>query len=102
MTTQTVEMDLKEGDDVVYLSDGIIEAQSESGDPLGFDQLEALLARQADRSPSAIRDAILEAVAHHSGNRPADDDRTIMIVRFDSMLVAQEPELAMAAGAAGY
>ena len=101
LVTHTVETELQEGDALVYLSDGIIEAQSESGDPLGFDQLEALLARQTDRSPSAIRDAILEAVAQHSGNRPADDDRTIMIVRFDSLPVAQEPELAMAAGAAG-
>jgi len=101
IVTHTVETDLQEGDALVYLSDGIIEAQSENGDPFGFDQLEALLARQGERSPSAIRDAILDAVARHSGSRPADDDRTVMVVRFDSLLTVQEPELAMAAGAAG-
>ena len=90
--THTVETDLQEGDALVYLSDGIIEAQSESGDPLGFDQLESLLAQQVDRSPSAIRDAILDAVARHSGSRPADDDRTVMVLRFDSMLTAPEVE----------
>jgi serine phosphatase RsbU (regulator of sigma subunit) len=91
--TRTVELDLQEGDTIVYLSDGIVEAQNEEGDPLGFDQLEALLAQQTDRSPSVIRDSILNAVARHSGARPADDDRTVMILRFDNFrtLLTAEP-----------
>ena len=83
--TQTAEVDLQEGDAVVYLSDGIVEAQDENGDPLGFDQLESLLATLVESSPSDIRDAILDAVARHSGTRPADDDRTVMVLRFDSL-----------------
>ncbi|HEX8620332.1 MAG TPA: SpoIIE family protein phosphatase [Thermoanaerobaculia bacterium] len=86
LLTQTTEVDLKAGDAVVYLSDGIVEAQDENGDPLGFDQLEALLATQIDAAPSTIRDAILDAVARHSGTRQADDDRTVMVVRFDSLM----------------
>ena len=91
LSTQTVEMDLREGDAVVYLSDGIIEAQNELGDPLGFDQLEALLERQVDRSPTAIRDSILNAVAMHAGSRPADDDRTVMVLRFEQFRIAVAP-----------
>jgi len=84
MLTQTAEIDLQDGDAIVYLSDGIVEAQDAEGDPFGFDQLEMLLERQQDRSPSAIRDTILDAVARHCGSRPADDDRTIMVLRFDN------------------
>ena len=84
----TVEMDLREGDAIVYLSDGIIEAQNELGDPFGFDHLETLLTEQTDRSPSSIRDSILTAVATHSGTRPADDDRTVMVLRFDHLRTA--------------
>jgi serine phosphatase RsbU (regulator of sigma subunit) len=94
LTTHTAELDLKEGDAVVYLSDGIVEAQDENGDPFGFEQLENLLAQQTDAAPSTIRDAILEAVAVHSGSRPADDDRTVMVLRFDnvrSTAAAAEP-----------
>jgi serine phosphatase RsbU (regulator of sigma subunit) len=100
LVTQTVEVDLKEGDTIVYLSDGIVEAQDENGEPLGFEQLEQLLALHTEASPTAIRDTILEAVAKHSGVRPADDDRTIMIVKFDSLrapvteVAAMEPALA--------
>jgi len=90
LTTHAVEVPLQEGDTVVYLSDGIVEAQDENGDPYGFDQLEALLAKETDRSPSAIRDAILDAIARHSGTRPADDDRTVMVLRFDSLNVVSE------------
>lgn len=88
LLTQTAEVDLQEGDTVVYLSDGIVEAQDENGDPLGFDQLEALLGSTPDRSPSAIRNTILDAVARHSGTRPADDDRTVMVLRFDNFKTA--------------
>ena len=96
--THTAEVELREGDAVVYLSDGIVEAQDEHGEPFGFDQLEALLGNAKDRSPSGLRDAILQAVAQHSGTRPADDDRTVMVLRFDqfrpalAVPVAQLPE----------
>jgi phosphoserine phosphatase RsbU/P len=86
LITQTAEAELKEGDAVVYLSDGIVEAQDENGDPFGFEQLETLLGTQIDAAPSVIRDSILDAVARHSGSRPADDDRTVMVVRFDNLL----------------
>ena len=82
-TTETI---LCEGDTFVYLSDGIIEAQDENGEPLGFDKLEALLAGRADASADHVRDVILDAVTRHSGTRPADDDRTIMVVRFEQLM----------------
>jgi serine phosphatase RsbU (regulator of sigma subunit) len=85
LDAHTVEVDLQEGDAIVYLSDGIVEAQDENGEPLGFDDLESLLVHYTDASPSDIRDAILDAVAKHSGTRPADDDRTVMIVKFDNL-----------------
>jgi sigma-B regulation protein RsbU (phosphoserine phosphatase) len=84
INTHTAELELHEGDAIVYLSDGIVEAQDVNGEPFGFEQLEGLLAQSHDRSPSTIRDQILEAVARHCGTRPADDDRTVMILRFDN------------------
>src|SRR5438093_331740 len=93
--TRTVEVSLEEGDTLVYLSDGIIEAQNEHGDPFGFEQLEALLKQAEDTSPNTVRDAILQAVSRHSGSRPADDDRTVMVLRFDRFrsAVTAAPEL---------
>jgi serine phosphatase RsbU (regulator of sigma subunit) len=92
INTRTAEVDLQEGDAIVYLSDGIVEAQDENGEPFGFDHLERLLSQSTDRSPSTIRDQILEAVARHCGTRPADDDRTVMILRFDNFHHGQAHE----------
>ncbi|MBV8516740.1 MAG: SpoIIE family protein phosphatase [Acidobacteria bacterium] len=100
MAAQTAEVDLKEGDAIVYLSDGIVEAQDENGDPLGFEQLERLLAANSDRSPSDLRDAILDAVARHSGTRAADDDRTVMVIRFDNLKSAAPDASALAVNGA--
>ncbi|HVT44745.1 MAG TPA: SpoIIE family protein phosphatase [Thermoanaerobaculia bacterium] len=81
----TVEMSLHEADTLVYLSDGIIEAQDPQGEPFGFIQLEQILGRMTGESPADVQEAILAAVALHSGDRPADDDRTVMIIRFDQL-----------------
>jgi serine phosphatase RsbU (regulator of sigma subunit) len=98
--THTAETELREGDAVVYLSDGIIEAQDENGEPFGFAQLEELLAASVDRSPSGLRDAILSAVARHCGSRPADDDRTVMVLRFDQFRSAIAPVIELTEPAA--
>jgi serine phosphatase RsbU (regulator of sigma subunit) len=97
LVTRTVELPLEDGDTIVYLSDGIVEAQDPQQEPFGFEHLESLLAEEPERSPTSIRDAILSAVAHHSGDRPADDDRTVMVLRFDNfkpMRKVAEPALA--------
>ena len=83
--TETPEIELREGDTFVYLSDGIIEAQSEDQEPFGFEALEKLLESMAGHSPAEIQDEILRAVARHAGERRADDDRTVMILRFDQL-----------------
>lgn len=99
VTPHTSETELREGDAIVYLSDGIIEAQDDNGEPFGFTQLEELLASSKDRSPSGLRDTILDAIAKHCGSKPADDDRTIMVLRFDQFrpAIAEAPVLIEAA-----
>jgi serine phosphatase RsbU (regulator of sigma subunit) len=92
LVTNTVEVELREGDALVYLSDGMIEAQNENGDPFGFDQLEALLAAQTDHNAGALRGAILDAITRHAGGRAADDDRTVMILQFETLATNVRPE----------
>jgi serine phosphatase RsbU (regulator of sigma subunit) len=84
VSVHTSETALHEGDTIVYLSDGIVEAQDEDGEPFGFDNLEKLLAGRSDAAADDIRNSILDAVARHGGGRPADDDRTVMVIRFET------------------
>lgn len=78
----TIEMPLSDGDMLVYLSDGIIEAQNGAGEPFGFERLEAILESHVGSSPDVVRDSILRTLDGFCRGRSADDDRTIMIVAF--------------------
>ncbi|HXI12067.1 MAG TPA: SpoIIE family protein phosphatase [Thermoanaerobaculia bacterium] len=88
--SHTVTDVLEEGDMMVYLSDGIIEAQDGLGDPFGFDKLESILSTLSHETPANVQTRILEAIALHAGDRPADDDRTVMVLRFDHMVVTSD------------
>ncbi len=90
---QTIEIPLEERDTLVYLSDGIVEAQNPAGDPFGFEHLERLLVHLIDATPSEIQTTILDAVAEHARGRLADDDRTIMVLRFDRITPNSDEEL---------
>lgn len=71
------------GDLVVLLTDGLVEAVDTNDEAFGFERLEALLARHAAEGSVAMRDALLAALRAHTGDRPADDDRTLVILTLD-------------------
>lgn len=71
---------LARGDRLVFVTDGIVEAANASGDPFGFERLEALLRAEAAADPPRLEEAILSAVAAHTGGAPPEDDRTLVVV----------------------
>jgi sigma-B regulation protein RsbU (phosphoserine phosphatase) len=70
-------------DILVFLSDGLVEAVDAEDNDFGFDRLEEVLRQHAAGGATALRDAIVSAVAAHTGGRPADDDQTLLILRLD-------------------
>jgi len=71
------------GDLLVFCSDGLIEAADAADEPFGFDRFEAVLRARAADGPAALRDAILNAVEAHTGVRPPEDDRTLLLLSLD-------------------
>lgn len=71
------------GDRLLFVTDGFIEAASPSGDPFGFERLEALLRVQADSPADRLRDALLSAIALHTGDASPEDDRTLIILTIE-------------------
>jgi serine phosphatase RsbU (regulator of sigma subunit) len=71
------------GDILVFHSDGLIEAVDGKDEAFGFERFEEVLRANAASGAAALRDAILSAVAAHTGGRPADDDRTLLILTLD-------------------
>jgi phosphoserine phosphatase RsbU/P len=78
---------MKPGDLLVFYTDGICETygREKPGDPIEEYGVERLLrvARDAQgRSAQDVIDAIFASVEAFSGEAPADDDRTLMVVAF--------------------
>ncbi len=74
------ELQFQAGDLLVFYTDGLIEALDAAEELFGFERFEAVLREHAADGAAALREALLAAVAAHTGARPAEDDRTLMIV----------------------
>ncbi len=70
---------IEHGDLLVLYSDGIPEAAGGAhGDTFGFDRLKGLLAQP--ESSQLVHDRILKAVERHLGDRPINDDLTLVVL----------------------
>lgn len=73
---------MEPGDLVVLYTDGVIESRSRSGEHFGVEATaDAVSAAEAE--PQAVIDSILSAQNGHRNGEPADDDQTIIVIRFD-------------------
>ncbi len=69
------------GDLWIFYSDGVIEAQSPSGEVFGFERFEALLATCAGQTAAETRDRVLAAWQAFAGCECPEDDRTLLVLR---------------------
>ena len=72
---------LAPGATLLAFTDGVTEAQNETGEEFGDDVLGRLLAETRDRPAAQICEMILHAVRTHRGSRQDQDDVTVMVVR---------------------
>ncbi len=72
---------LEPGDTVAAISDGIFEALGPAGEAFGIERVEHAIVSSASGDADSIMNAIREALAAFTGSAPADDDRTVVIVK---------------------
>jgi sigma-B regulation protein RsbU (phosphoserine phosphatase) len=70
------------GDLLVLFSDGVTEARNPAGDEFGDDRLAAALNRVRTQPAQAVLDAVHKDLLAFRQSIPAEDDVTIMAVRF--------------------
>jgi sigma-B regulation protein RsbU (phosphoserine phosphatase) len=71
---------LHPGDQVVFYTDGITEAASPSGEMFGVARLDSALYQCRDNARDLV-ESVLSAVADFTRNAPAEDDRTLIVVK---------------------
>lgn len=73
---------LREGDVIVFCSDGLQECVDSHGDEFGSERLESLLVRLASSTAQEIADALLDATTTHAGaGGEPQDDRTVVVLK---------------------
>ncbi|MDR3740011.1 MAG: GAF domain-containing protein [Terracidiphilus sp.] len=69
------------GDAIVFVSDGILDAENHAGEMYGADRLSGMLCGHRDQSASHIADAILADVTRFQDGNDRFDDETIIVLR---------------------
>ncbi len=69
------------GDAIVFVSDGILDAENANGEMYGQERLAGLLCDHRDHPAQQITDAILADVASFQGAHDRFDDETIIVLR---------------------
>ena len=69
------------GDILVFVSDGILDAENTQGEMYGSDRLSKMLCADPDRSASHIADAILADVTKFQDGKDRFDDETIIVLK---------------------
>ena len=69
------------GDAIVFVSDGILDAENAQGEMYGQDQLSGLLCNLREQPAQRIADAILADVTRFQGGHDRFDDETIIVLR---------------------
>jgi serine phosphatase RsbU (regulator of sigma subunit) len=73
---------LEKRDKLFLYSDGVVEASPEgSSEQFGFERLEQSLRRHATRDVHGLRDGVLSDLEEFAGNRPLDDDLTVLVLQ---------------------
>ena len=76
---------LEAGDLLVLFSDGIVEAANSRDEQFGEDRLMAAIATQMEGTPENVRDRVLSDVEQFTGQAAPDDDRTLLVIRYQGM-----------------
>jgi serine phosphatase RsbU (regulator of sigma subunit) len=73
--------EMGEGDICAVISDGIYEAKGPDGDDFGIERAMEIIRAGRDRSSAELLDAIREAAEIYTAGAPADDDRTMILIK---------------------
>jgi sigma-B regulation protein RsbU (phosphoserine phosphatase) len=80
ITYEELNVATQPGDVIVFVSDGILDAENAEGEMYGEDRLSGLLCAHRDHAPQDIADAILADVALFQGAQDRFDDETIIVL----------------------
>ncbi|MBK9499779.1 MAG: serine/threonine-protein phosphatase [Leptospiraceae bacterium] len=73
--------ELKRGDILFYVTDGIFEQRSETGDFFEFNNIQDSIQKYQNESMETICHRLLEELDEFAANVPQEDDRTVIALK---------------------
>jgi len=70
------------GDGLFLFTDGLVEAEDETGEPFGMERLESILVANRSSGLDGLLEAVGGAARRHRGKVDAADDATMLVLRF--------------------
>jgi sigma-B regulation protein RsbU (phosphoserine phosphatase) len=70
------------GDCLILYTDGIVEAENENGEMLGFERLLDIVAKTDATGADQILKTIIDEVNRFVGDAPQHDDLTVIAIKF--------------------
>ncbi|MFP4520816.1 MAG: SpoIIE family protein phosphatase [Fibrobacterota bacterium] len=83
----------RQGERLVFFTDGIYEARNNTGDKFGMQRLRNVLKEFFNQDPEAASEKVLEAVKSFAEERELSDDYTLLLCDFKKRSIVQEFEL---------
>jgi sigma-B regulation protein RsbU (phosphoserine phosphatase) len=81
VTYEELSVATEAGEVILFVSDGILDAENTQGEMYGQERLEGLLCSRRDHSAQEIADAILADVGRFEGEQDRFDDETIIVLK---------------------
>ena len=75
---------LNEGDTIILVTDGLIEAKNKAGEEYEFERLKSLVSADFDTHPEEMLSKIVDDVLAFTADMPQHDDLTIVIAKWRS------------------
>jgi len=75
------DVELRSGDTVLVMTDGLAEVTNPEGDLLGYDRASELFAQVAHLDPESAIGHLLESAADHQAGTPLQDDLTLVVLK---------------------
>jgi len=75
-----IDLTLEVGDRLFLYTDGVVEEESPTGEPFGYDRLEQILNENLDTDPDTLRNLIMDALIRHCRSTAFTDDVTMMVI----------------------
>jgi sigma-B regulation protein RsbU (phosphoserine phosphatase) len=87
-TYEECAVEMRPGDALFLFTDGLVEAEDETGEPFGMSRLEALLRIHRTRDLPTLLACVDDAVRGHRGPFEAADDATMVAMRYSNVALA--------------